>query len=376
MRTGIWPGLSATALLRVRRLLAERDLGALALTTPGGVGWATRGLNVPIDRVAGVDTVWVVVMPDSACLVTTGVEAPRIASDYLAEGSLELVSVPWWEPGALADAVAAWTGLSPAAIGSDGHSAFGHDLTDDLVDLRLSLDDTEAAMLRRLGRDATSAVEDALRAWQPGECDTQIAARIASAVELCGAQAPVLLVGGDDRLARFRHPVSVGEPLRYRVMAVLVASRGAQHVALTRYATAAPDAELVAMLSQVQQIHRTTLAKCVPGAATGDILTALASGYRDQGHPDAWRDHYQGGPIGYAQREFEIAPGQTTSRWWSAKLPANCAVAWNPSLAGGAKDEDTFLVGPQRLEAITTSTDWPTIDDQLPARPAPLVVGH
>jgi len=36
------------------------------------------------------------------------------------------------------------------------------------------------------------------------------------------------------------------------------------------------------------------------------------------------------------------------------------AVAWNPSLRLGAKVEDTFLVGPESLECITSPGDWPT----------------
>ena len=55
--------------------------------------------------------------------------------------------------------------------------------------------------------------------------------------------------------------------------------------------------------------------------------------------------HYQGGPIGYGQREFEIAPARQPARWWGEQIAADIAVAWNPSLPGGAKDEDTYLTG-------------------------------
>jgi hypothetical protein len=52
------------------------------------------------------------------------------------------------------------------------------------------------------------------------------------------------------------------------------------------------------------------------------------------------------------------------------------ALAWNPSLAGGAKDEDTFLVGAGgSLELVTATGTWPAADDLLPARPAVLRVG-
>jgi antitoxin VapB len=186
----------------------------------------------------------------------------------------------------------------------------------------------------------------------------------------------VLLVGGDDRLRSYRHPVAMGQPLHHTVMAVLVAARHGQHVALTRYVSSPGiDVVLAEGLAATRRIHRRTLAACRPGAVMGHVVTDLAAAYADAGADGAWEQHYQGGPIGYAQREFELAPGQTTSPWWSTVLPAGSAVAWNPSLPGGAKDEDTYLVCEGEPELITTTADWPLADEQLPARPAVLVTG-
>jgi len=360
----------------VRGILDSTGLGAVVLTTPGAVSWATRGLNLPIDRAAGVDTIWVVINADSACLITTEVEAPRLREEYLAaHPSIDLVAVPWWDSAAFVAAATERSGVAVGEIATDGHPDFWHDMTRSLVAARLRLDDHEIASLRTLGHDAACAVEDALRTWTPGESDYEVAARIAANTERLGAQAPVLLVGGDDRLAEFRHPVAVGASMTNRVMVVLVASRGGQHVALTRYAQVAPDPDFAAQLEAAQSIHQATLAACTPGATTGEVLTAMADAYAQQGHPGAWSEHYQGGPIGYAQREFEIAPSQTDSPWWQTQLPQGCAVAWNPSLRGGAKDEDTYLMAQGHLELITNGGDWPVTDQPLP-RPLPLVVGQ
>ncbi len=81
-----------------------------------------------------------------------------------------------------------------------------------------------------------------------------------------------------------------------------------------------------------------------PGATYGAALAALDAGYAQAGAPGEWAGHYQGGPIGFAQREFELAPGQTGSRWYREPIAAGHAIAWNPSLPGGAKAEDTYLV--------------------------------
>src|SRR6185312_14047223 len=118
--------------------------------------------------------------------------------------------------------------------------------------------DAEQDDLRDLGRDAAAAVEGALRDWAPGEPDREIAARVAAGVERSGADAPCLLVGGDDRLRSFRHPVANGSRPKQAVMAVLVARRDGLHVALTRHAATAPDPELERGLEACREIHRTT----------------------------------------------------------------------------------------------------------------------
>ena len=99
--------------------------------------------------------------------------------------------------------------------------------------------------------------------------------------------------------------------------------------------------------------------------------------------PGGWAGHYQGGPIGYAQREFEIAPGHGGSRWPAVPVEPGHAIAWNPSLPGGAKAEDTYLVRSSGMERVTTGRPgaggpaWPVEDgdDVVPPRPAVLEVG-
>jgi Xaa-Pro dipeptidase len=121
----------------------------------------------------------------------------------------------------------------------------------------------------------------------------------------------------------------------------------------------------------VGRIERDTLAASRPGYSYGDVLAVL-----DRGYARGWTGHYQGGPIGYAQREFEIAPRQPDSRWSATRIEPGHAVAWNPSLPGGAKAEDTYLVHETGLERVTTGPGWPTEqgDGGIPPRPAVLEV--
>ena len=362
---------------RLTGWLDREGLPGLVLTRPGPVSWLTGGLPPPVDRSAATDLVWAVLRPRSATLITTEVEADRIAGEYRPgeHGFAELVAVPWYDPDAFVRAAVAVAGVPASALACDGHPAFGPDASDGLTALRLALSGPEQDDLRALGADTAAALEEALTSWSPGERDLDIQARVAAALEARGADAPVLIVGGDDRVQRYRHPMAGGTPVRHLAMAVVVARRGGLHAAATRFASAGPlSPELRSLWDRVRRIEAATLAACRPAHSYGDVLAALDQGYTGEGAAGGWAGHYQGGPIGYAQREFEIAPGQPGSRWAAEPMEPGHAVAWNPSLPGGAKAEDTYLVHAGGLERVTTGPGWPADGGAPGLPPRPLVL--
>jgi hypothetical protein len=91
-----------------------------------------------------------------------------------------------------------------------------------------------------------------------------------------------------------------------------------------------------------------------PGARIGDIFSAGLEAYRAQGYPDEWRLHHQGGPTGYAAREYRATQESEDL------VEANQAFAWNPSIAG-TKSEDTIIATLQGPEIISASPGLPSL---------------
>ena len=248
------------------RISAWLDGGAargLVLTGPPAVAWATGGIAAPVDRTAAVDLAWVVATPGGFSLITTEVEADRVRAEYGpdAHGFADLVAVPWFDPDAFVTAAQDLAGVPAAELAADGHPAFGRDVTDDLIELRLALSPAEQDDLRDLAADAALALETALAHWRPGERDLDIQARCAALLEGSRADTPVLIVGGDERVARYRHPMAAGVPVRRLVMAVVVARRDGLHAAATRFAAAGPlDPAYAALRGRVLDIERQVLA--------------------------------------------------------------------------------------------------------------------
>jgi Xaa-Pro dipeptidase len=348
----------------VRDWLDRRGRPAVALTTQASVAWLTAGLTNPIDRSDPRSPLWLVVTPSRVVAVTTAVERQRLVAEAgLDDVGFSLEDVPWFDVTSFVRAVEEIAGAGRTQLASDGHPELGIDADADLTALRLRLDPAERERLADLGRDAARAVEQAVSAWQPGERDLEVQARVAEQLERAGALPVCLIVGGDDRVQRFRHPLAAGAPVHRLLMAVVVAMRGGLHVAATRFARAdsLPDSAQTAF-EKALEVEAAMLAASRPEATYGDVMRACEDAYAQVGHPGAWHEHYQGGPIGYRQREFEIAPVQHESRWFSQPIEVGHAVAWNPSVAGGGKSEDTFLIEDAGLRCVTETGGWPSVE--------------
>jgi hypothetical protein len=169
----------------VRALLAGLGARAIVLTTSGAVAWLTAGLENRIEAGSTASPMWVVVTPDDVLALATNVERPRIDAEHdLAGRGLALETVEWFagDDGFVA-AAREFAGHPAASLASDGHAAFGIDADDALTALRLSLVPREQDRLALLALDAARALEASLRAWQPGELDFDLQARIAAELE-------------------------------------------------------------------------------------------------------------------------------------------------------------------------------------------------
>ena len=358
------PAEVVAKLASVRALMAEIGAPGIVLTSTGAVAWLSAGLTNRIEAGSTASAMWIVVTPTDAVALTTNVERPRIEAEHdLPARGLQLAEIEWFAGGAGFVAAACEVAGHPAGeLASDGHAGFGIHADDALAARRLALLPSEQERLSALATDAAGALELTLRHWRPGDRDLDLQARIAGELELVGAFGACLIVGGDARVERFRHPLAVGAPVLRLAMAVVVAERGGLHAAATRIACCddLPDTVRAAWQDALG-VESRMLAASRAGATYGGVLSACDEAYAEAGHPGAWREHYQGGPIAYRQREFEIVPSERDSRWYRQAIETGHAIAWNPSVAGGGKSEDTFLIEDGGPRCLTDTGIWPQV---------------
>ncbi len=328
---------------QLRQLLAERNADGLLLRRTRNIAWFTAGADasVVIDNDYGAYSV--LVTPTSRVIVTDTIEEMRLhGEEHLDDLGFEFDISPWYA-------------MNPRTtahmISDDG------DVDRAVQALRRVLNPAEQARLRVLGRDAADALEEAARATQAGDNEYDISARIAAAARRRHGTAIVNLVGTDERISRYRHPVVADKRLEHYAMLVMCLRRQGLVVAATRLVHIGPIPQILQdKLERVATIDARVIAATRPGRTLGDIFAELTSFYADVGEADQWKLHHQGGLGGYAPRERVATPGDPTV------VEVGMLAGWNPSIVG-SKSEDAALVLEDGFEIVSqASSSWPMVD--------------
>jgi antitoxin VapB len=233
--------------------------------------------------------------------------------------------------------------------------------------LRALLTEEERARARALGADAARVFGVAMRDVRKGDTEHQVAAEISGRLRREGMFARVMLVAADERIAKYRHPIPTGKKVERMLMAAVCAERGGLIVSLTRLVSFGPLSDELrgrhdAVCAVDAALHKAT----VVGARWCDVFAEAQRVYAEMGFPDEWKQHHQGGPMGYECRDYKATPTETR------RVVEGQLVGWNPSISG-TKSEDTILTGAGGSEVITGMGDWPVNTRAPGSRPDVLV---
>jgi antitoxin VapB len=329
---------------RLRELLERRAAGSIWLRRTRNLSWITAGAEVSIAVDSETAPYSALITPEKRVIITDNIELPRLRKEEKFEDlGFEFAVSNWYA-----------RELPPMP---DAISDMDEETEAEVRLLRLVLDSDEQIRYRALGADAAAALEEAIRAAQPGESEWQIAARLDAACRKRGGQAIVNLIATDDRIAQFRHPYVTGKTLENLLMMVVCMRRAGLVVSATRLAYWGDvPLELRDKQDKVAVIDAAVMSATRPERTVGDAFAALQAAYASQGEGDQWKYHHQGGPTGYNSRESIATPGDPTV------IQAGQAFAWNPSLVG-CKSEDTILLGEDGFEIVTqASAEWSSLE--------------
>jgi len=327
---------------RKRRLALEASGGRLVTSRPWDVRWLLCGRGRPVDVSAPSSPYTLELSEGVARVHYADIEHSRVlAEERFEELGYELAPYPWFE----------------------GH---GVQQTEPVLDeLRRELCDEEVERYRAAGADTADAMRQTLSSLRPELTELEAAAESARHAWQRGLVAVVDLVAGEQRQKGHRHPLPTEAPLGRHALLAITAERDGLHVSMTRLVSFGPPPdELTRLVQACAEVDAAYIAASRPGATLGEAFSAGERAYADQGVPGEWRGHHQGGLTGYRGREVFAVPNEP------ARIPSSAALAWNPSIAGGAKSEDTVLVSQNGVEVLTRTSDLGEVETAVLARPA------
>jgi Xaa-Pro aminopeptidase len=358
---------------QMRQALQQTAATGIRLRGTDWFSWATAGATHTVLLAAETGVAELLVTAQGTWIVTSEIEARRFRDEeltHVSQAGYELMVAPWGDGVAQESQIEAVT--QGGTILSDRPVSQHSDRTElplpaSLIQQKRILLPSELDRYRQVGRLASEAMTEAMNQAQPDWSEYQLAGAGAAALWRRGLHPALTLAAGEQRLPLYRHPIPTAAPLGRIAMLVFCARGAGLYANLTRFVGfGSLSGEEANLHQQVQRVEAATLNACRAGTPLNRIYDTLAQAYQQIGHPQAIREHHQGGTTGYLSREVIATPTATET------LTANMAMAWNPSLPG-AKIEDTFvLLEDGALENLSFDPNWPSAEIEGRLRPIPL----
>jgi len=343
-----------------RAYLKEHGLGGIVFSTQALFAWATAGGDNHVVLASEYGFARLLVTPERVTVLSTNIETRRVSDEEfkgLDASGIEFWHSPWHADQTVAEiqrrmGKQTWAGdsdIAPERLGEE------------FLRLTYSLHENEIARYRKLGKDCSLAMEEALGAVRPGDTEYHVAGLVCQRMWDHGVRPNLSLVAADERVYSYRHPIPTARKLKRHLMAVLCGKRGGLIINLTRMLHCARK-----LPEDLRRKHDAVCAVDValntasrPGAVIKEVFAAGVAEYERQGFGAEWHLHHQGGPTGYQGRSYLGTPCE------ERQVLENQAFAWNPSICG-TKSEDTILARAGGIEFLSAPTkSWPTLPVRL-----------
>lgn len=340
---------------QLRLFLTNQDFEVVVLSKPANIAAFFHGAQVSLGfRQEQHGRVAICMTAENVVLLGNQTEVNRVAEDELfwIDG---LILHPFrWDEWKLETSVKKYLASKGFKRVCDDTGTFGKNIGTTLEGMYYPLTDQEIKNLRKLGQDTALIVEDVVKNLKSGETEVQVAGTLTGQLITRGIWSELIMVVADERIVKFHHSIPKGIPIKRMAFISVTVHRGGLYVSLTRIVS------LGAVTSQwrkhqeaCNRIDAKAILLSKPGISVGEIFKGIKQSYKDEGYPDEWETHHQGGPAGFYGRDYKAT--EKESRCLVEYQP----VVWNPTLRG-AKSEDTILTTRHKElpEILTETENW------------------
>ncbi len=355
---------------RLHKLMEAEKLDAIYLKRQDDFSWITAGGRNYV-ALGEMGNCGILVTSKEIYAVTNTVEARRMKDEEKLEEFCSGIRVHPWHDSSGEGAII--KELVPSGfIGADYGAPFAsRNVATAVKNLRASLTESEAERYRELGYLASVALEETASRLRPGNTEYDSVSIMSRILAENGMEMASMMCAADDRISLYRHPVPTMRRIGKRVQVGGNFRKYGLTVCMSRFVHFEKVSEELEKQYLVnQQIDLSIMEATRPGRLLCEVLEDARRLYADYGYAEEFEKHHQGGPIGYAPRDYRVD--------FTHRIPVaeNQAFCWNPSITG-TKSEDTILVNNDGFEFITGPVIFPsreiTVNGHTYRRAAPLL---
>lgn len=282
---------------RVRRFMRTQGLDALAIRRRDNFAWVTAGGDNHVVESSCDGFGALLFTPDAMFLLAYVQDCARIMEEEVDGQGYEAVQFAWHESDVEREIARRTNGLT---VGADWGLPGATNVNAALQRHHSPLTPFDIARCREIGLECDRMLWEIAQEIRPGMTERQIAARVQARYTAAGYSMDVLLVGADERIARYRHTVPSDRALQRVLLVHPAANKYGLHANITRMLCfGEPPAATAKAYADAACIHAAVMSTLRPGVSFAQVLERQKSIHRQQGHENEWTRHFQGGITGY-----------------------------------------------------------------------------
>lgn len=336
---------------RLFEYMSERGYEAAVLSRRENFSWLTGGGDNKVLRNTDIGAGVLLVTRQQVYLIAKYMDSDRIYDDELQGLDIEKISLKWHEQSPQEKAIE--IAGSKRTVSDEPLSGADCKLWD-IYWLHYPLTENEIDRYKRIGSAVDEILYRVALRIQPGMTETAIEAELAYEYAKQNMLPKVLLVGSDDRIARYRHPVASNKQVEKTVLMHVAAEQNGLHANITRMIRFGDgmDDELYEKYELLNILQAQAMAMTVPGTPFSDIFEVRKKILSENGYSDEWENHYPGSFTGYFLGSAQpFMNGDTIKE----KMATDYFITLR-----GAKTEELCISDPKGGELISCGQFWPT----------------
>lgn len=333
---------------RVRETMKRLKLEGILMTQTPNYYWITGGKNDIVDKGSGNAASRVLLLTEKAYVFCNSSEFYRVSEEEITDDSFEKVMYYWHED----EAEVIGKYIAGKKIGSDNGDFGTKNIAYEIQKMRYILTESERARMFEIGPECAKILEDCVREIKKGQTELEVAGKVQDAFVAKGYTLPVCLIGSDDRLLKYRHPLPKDKGIENIVMVAVCSQKYGLTISISRIkAFTNFSKEMQDKYDALLKIDATYILNTKAGVPSKEVLQKAYEAYKEFGYEKDFHLHHQGGALGYLTRDY------CTNFNTEEMVQNHQAYSWNPTISG-VKVEDTYIIEGDEQNIVSYSGSW------------------